>query len=106
MGLRLDNGRKSRQNDRRAMRYGSPNLPLAHARGSATLGFRLPEPRPLMLGSVHGPTARQRPQVSAKRPTSMRYGSSQNTVTLEDGHGMPCPYNLNTGHVTVTRETQ
>ena len=49
-------GRKSRQNDGRAMGYGIWNLPLAHARGSATLGFRLPEPRPLGSGWLSPPT--------------------------------------------------
>ena len=32
--------------------------------------------------------------------------SSQNTVTLEHGHTMLCPYSLNTGHVTMICETQ
>ena len=31
------------------------------------------------------------------------YSGSRNTVTLEAGHGMPCPYNLNTGHVSIIR---
>ena len=34
------------------------------------------------------------------------YSGSRNTVTLEAGHGMPCPYNLNAGHVSIIRETQ
>ena len=62
-GVETD-GRKSRQNDRRARRYGIWNLPLAHARGSATIGFPLPQQRLLVaLGPAIPPVRRTAPGV-------------------------------------------
>ena len=57
------------------MRYGSLNLPLAHARGSATLGFRLREP---CLAPSPGPALpqgaaeRQKNHLAAGRTTSRK----------------------------------
>ena len=83
-GVEAD-GRTSRQNDRRAMRYGIWNLPLAHARGSATLGFGLPEPRPLGSGWLSLPP--QAPLDRWERPSAgkkHRRGGAVKSQALRD----------------------
>ena len=72
------------------MRYGIWNLPLAHARGSATLGFRLPEPRPLGSGWLSLPP--QTPLDRWERPSAAKNhrwagcSTSRKTAGLETAH--------------------